>query len=131
MKPLLLAIRSRFLRFRREIITVAFAVRHSGTPWHLRLAGLALIAYLCSPVDLIPIFVPVVGLLDDLVIVPLGLSAVVKRLPEGARNEAEAAAARFIDRYVARPLRFLVYLVVALLVLWTGLLWLLWWLLSR
>ena len=92
---------------------------------HLRLAGLALIAYLASPVDLIPIWVPVLGFVDDLVIVPWGLGAVVRRLPEGARADSEAAAARFIDKYVARPLRFLVILGVVLVLLWTTLLWLL------
>lgn len=129
MARILTGVRRRFLRFRREIIVVAYAVRHRETPVHLRLAGIALILYLASPIDLIPIVVPVLGLLDDLIIVPLGLSLVVDRLPEPARVDAEEAAARFIQRYVARPLRFLIYLVLALVLLWSGLLWLAWWLL--
>lgn len=120
------ALKGRFLRFRREIIVVAYAVRHPGTPWRLRLAGLGLVLYLVMPVDLVPIFVPVVGLLDDLLIVPWGLGMVVRRLPAEARADAEASAARFIDRFVARPLRFLLLLVLTLVVLWTALLWLLW-----
>jgi len=106
---------------------VAYAVGHSATPLHLRLAGVVLILYLASPIDLIPIFVPVLGLVDDLIIVPLGLSMVVDRLPESARADAEAAATAFIARYVARPLRFLVFLVLGLVLLWTTLLWLMWW----
>jgi uncharacterized membrane protein YkvA (DUF1232 family) len=128
MSGLTRAIRGRFLRFRREIVVVAYAIGHPETPFRLRLAGIALIAYLASPVDLIPLWVPVAGLVDDLIIVPLGLSAVVRRLPEGAREEAEAKAARFIDRYLARPLRFLLLLGLALVLLWSALLWLLWWL---
>jgi uncharacterized membrane protein YkvA (DUF1232 family) len=125
------AIRGRFLRFRREIIVVAYAVRHPATPLRLRLAGIALILYLASPIDLVPIFIPFLGLLDDLVIVPWGLSQVVRRLPARARTDAEASAARFIDRYVARPLRFLLLLLLVLVLLWSALLALLWWLLSR
>jgi uncharacterized membrane protein YkvA (DUF1232 family) len=125
------AIRGRFLRFRREIIVVAYAVRHPATPLRLRLAGLALILYLASPIDLVPIFVPFLGLVDDLVIVPWGLSLVVRRLPAAARTDAEASAARFIDRYVARPLRFLLLLLLVLVLLWSALLGLLWWVLYR
>lgn len=120
------ALRRRFLRFRREIIVVAYAVRHPDTPWRLRVAGLGLILYLAMPVDLIPIFVPVAGLVDDLLVVPWGLGMVVRRLPAGARADAEASAARFIDRYVSQPLRFLLILLLTLLVVWAALLWLMW-----
>jgi len=119
-------LKSRFLRFRREIVVVALAIRHPGTPWRLRLAGLALIAYLASPLDLIPLVVPVLGLVDDLVLVPWGLSAVVRRLPAEVRSDAESRAARFIDRWVRRPLVFLAALLLVLAVVWALLLWLLW-----
>jgi uncharacterized membrane protein YkvA (DUF1232 family) len=119
-------IKSRFLRFRRDIIVVAYAVKHPGTPLRLRVAGVALILYLASPFDLVPLFVPFVGLLDDLLIVPWGLSLVVRRLPADTRAEVEASAARFIGRYVARPVRFLVLLLIGLVVIWAALLWLLW-----
>jgi uncharacterized membrane protein YkvA (DUF1232 family) len=128
MKPLFAAIRGRFLRFRREVIVVAYATRHPDTPLRWRLAGTALILYLLSPIDLIPVVVPVLGILDDLIIVPLGLSLVVGRLPGDVRSDAEADATRIIQRYVARPLRFFLYLVVALILVWTATLWLLWWL---
>jgi len=125
------ALKARFLRFRREMLVVAYAVRDPRTPWHLRLAGVGLLLYLASPVDLVPIFVPILGILDDLIIVPWGLSRVVGRLPERPRAEAEAAAEAFIRRYVARPLLFFVLLLALLMVLWALLLGLLWWLLLR
>jgi uncharacterized membrane protein YkvA (DUF1232 family) len=124
-------IRGRFLRFRREIIVVAYAIRHPGTPLRLRLAGLALLAYLATPVDLVPLFIPFFGILDDLLIVPWGLGLVVRRLPPETRADAEASAAGFIDRYVARPIRFLVLLLLVLVLLWSALLGLLWWGLFR
>jgi uncharacterized membrane protein YkvA (DUF1232 family) len=119
-------LKARFLRFRREILVVAYALRDPGTPWHLKGAGLLLLAYLASPVDLVPIFVPVLGLVDDLLIVPWGLSRVVAALPEPARAASEARATRFIDRRIRKPLVFLAWLVAALLVLWALLLWIFW-----
>jgi uncharacterized membrane protein YkvA (DUF1232 family) len=124
------AVRGRFLRFRREIIVVAYALRNPATPLRLRLAGLGLILYLAMPLDLVPVFIPLFGILDDLVLVPWGLSRVVGRLPPAVRADAEAGAARFIDRYVARPVRFLLVLVLALVLLWAALLAIFWRLLA-
>jgi uncharacterized membrane protein YkvA (DUF1232 family) len=118
------AVRGRFLRFRREILVVIIAVRLPGTPLHLRLAGFAFLLYLASPIDLVPIVIPVLGLVDDLVIVPAGLSWVVSRLPDPVRIEADARAGRIISRWVKRPLVFFGALVMALLVIWIGILWL-------
>jgi uncharacterized membrane protein YkvA (DUF1232 family) len=119
-------VKTRFLRFRREILVVALALRHPDTPWRLRAAGALVIAYLVSPVDLVPIYIPVLGVVDDLLIVPWGLSQVVRRLPASAREGSEARATRLIERWVRRPLLFLVVLVAGLGVLWAGLLWLFW-----
>ncbi len=120
-------VKSRFLRFRREILVVAFAVRHPETPWHLRAAGVLLMAYLASPIDLVPIFIPVLGVVDDLLLVPWGLSQVVRRLPLTARTEAEGRTDRFLQGWVKRPLLFLAILLGVLAVLWIVLLRLFWW----
>ncbi len=105
---------------------VAYALRDPGTPWQLRGMGLLLLAYLASPIDMVPIFVPVLGLVDDLLIVPWGLSRVVAALPEPTRVASEARATRFIERRIQRPLVFLAWLVAVLLVLWGLLLWAFW-----
>ncbi len=124
-------VKARFLRFRREIVVVALAIRHPGTPLHLRLGGLLLLAYLASPVDLIPLFVPVLGVVDDLLLVPWGLSRITARLPEAVRVETEARAARFIERWVRRPLVFLAVLLAGLALSWILLLALFWHLVLR
>jgi uncharacterized membrane protein YkvA (DUF1232 family) len=120
-------VKSRFLRFRREILVVAFALRHPETPWRLRAAGVLLMAYLASPVDLVPVFIPFLGVVDDLLLVPWGLSQVVGRLPSSARDHAEVRTDRFLQGWVKRPLVFLGVLLAVLAVLWIVLLRLFWW----
>lgn len=119
-------LKGRFLRFRREILMVLLAIRNPATPLHLRIAGLLLVIYLMSPLDLIPVMIPVLGLLDDLIIVPWGMSMIVKRLPEDVRASSEIRAERLIQRYVRRPLLFLGLLVLGLVLVWVTILWLLW-----
>jgi uncharacterized membrane protein YkvA (DUF1232 family) len=68
-------------RVKRDLVAVGGAVRDPRTPWPVRLLGLCVVAYALSPIDLIPDFVPVLGLLDDIVLVPLGLMLVVRLIP--------------------------------------------------
>ncbi|TVP76678.1 MAG: DUF1232 domain-containing protein [Gemmatimonadales bacterium] len=126
MAPITQLVRRRFLRFRREILVVLLAVRHPDTPLHLRLAGAGLILYLLSPIDLIPLAVPVLGLVDDLLLVPWGVSRVVARLPRTTREESEARARRIIDRWVTRPLLALSVVLLGLFMMWGLILWLVW-----
>jgi len=116
----------RFLRFRGEFLVMAHALRHPGTPLRLKLAGGAVLLYLLSPLDLIPITIPFLGVLDDALLVPWGVGQVVKALPPGARADAEAGASRFMDRWVKRPLVAFVVVLAGLLVVWMTLLWLFW-----
>ncbi|MFO1060700.1 MAG: YkvA family protein [Dongiaceae bacterium] len=73
-------------RMKREVLALWLVARHPATPWYVKLLALAVTAYALSPVDLIPDFVPVLGYLDDLLIVPLGAA--------GAAADAGAGAGR-------------------------------------
>ncbi len=119
-------LKGRWLRFRREALMVLLAIRSPATPLHLKIAGLALVAYLISPLDLIPIMIPVLGLLDDLIIVPWGMGMIVQRLPQEVRESTEIQAERLIQRYVRRPLLFLGLFLLGLVLVWATILWLLW-----
>ncbi len=77
---------------RRDVHAVFLAARHPGTPWHAKLLALAVAAYALSPIDLIPDFVPVLGYLDDLVIVPLGILLVRWLVSPAVMAECRAAA---------------------------------------
>lgn len=73
-------------------------LRHPQTPWLPKAVALFVLAYALSPIDLIPDFIPVLGLLDELILVPLGIALAVKLTPEALWQarlaEAEASGER-------------------------------------
>ena len=86
---------------KRDVLAVWLAARDPRTPWPVRLLAMAVAAYALSPIDLIPDFIPVLGYLDDLLIVPLGILLVVRLIPPELLAEHRAAAARRPDRPVS------------------------------
>ena len=97
------------------------AVRDPLCPWHARAVGLLVTAYALSPIDLIPDFIPVLGLVDDVLIVPAGLWLFARLLPEGlldrCRAEAETAADR--PRSVGGILIVVAVWIAAALLVWS------------
>jgi len=107
-------------RLRVEAHAVWLAVRDPRTPWTARLVGLLVAAYALSPIDLIPDFIPVLGLLDDAIILPAGLW-LFERLVPAAQMASHRAAA---ERASVRPVSWLGLILI--LLLWTGAAWLVW-----
>jgi uncharacterized membrane protein YkvA (DUF1232 family) len=66
--------------------------RHPGAPRGARWVGLAVLAYAVSPVDLIPDFIPVLGLIDDVLLIPAGVALVVRMTPDAVWQDCMAAA---------------------------------------
>jgi uncharacterized membrane protein YkvA (DUF1232 family) len=97
-------------------------VRHPDTPRSAKLVAWAVLAYALSPIDLIPDFIPVLGLLDDLVLIPLGVALVVRLVPEAlwqARlREAEAQSERLPRLWWGALLIGLVWLALLGLLIW-------------
>ena len=83
---------------KRDVLALYIAARDPRTPWLARMVALVVTAYALSPIDLIPDFIPVIGLLDDLLIVPAGIWLVLRLLPDGLvatyREEAEGLGAK-------------------------------------
>ena len=75
---------------RRDVVAVYLALRDPRTPWYARWLGAAVVAYAFSPIDLIPDFVPVLGYLDDVLIVPLGVYLVIRLVPADVMADARA-----------------------------------------
>ena len=96
---------------KRDAVAVWLAARDPRTPWAVRLLALAVAAYALSPIDLIPDFIPVLGLLDDLVLVPLGLWLVVRLTPPALMADIRARAQTVVDRPVSRAAAALVVMV--------------------
>lgn len=79
-------------RLRADTLALYLAARHPRTPWLARLLIAGLVAYALSPIDLIPDFIPVLGYLDDLILLPLGIAVAVRMIPPGVLEECRAAA---------------------------------------
>ena len=79
-------------RLNRDGHAVYLASRDPRVPWYVKALAIAVAAYALSPIDLIPDFIPIVGYLDDLVIVPLGVWLVVSLIPAEIMAECRAKA---------------------------------------
>ncbi len=76
-----------------EIAVLAAAVRDARTPWYAKVLGVIIVAYALSPIDLIPDFIPVLGYLDDLLLLPLGIWLVRRMIPADVMAEHRASVA--------------------------------------
>ena len=79
---------------RRDARLLWLALRHPLAPRWLKFATLGVALYVLSPVDLVPDFIPVLGVVDDLVLVPLAIRYILGRLPAALRADIERGAAR-------------------------------------
>jgi uncharacterized membrane protein YkvA (DUF1232 family) len=109
---------------KRDGVALWLAARDPRTPWAARLIALAVAAYALSPIDLIPDFIPVLGLLDDLIIVPMGLWLALRLMPDGLMDDYRARAAMLLAQpqsRVAAAIIILVWIALAALTLrWIG-----------
>lgn len=87
---------------KRDAHAIYLAARDPRTPWYAKALAICVAGYALSPIDLIPDFIPVLGYLDDLIIVPLGILAVVKMIPPEVMAESRVAAALAAERPVSR-----------------------------
>ena len=90
---MLSALKQHARRLKAETYALYLASRHPDTPWYAKLIAGATVAYAFSPIDLIPDFVPVLGYLDDLIIVPLGAALAIRLTPPEVMVECRARAA--------------------------------------
>lgn len=77
---------------KKQIMILYFAVRDPRMPWHAKLVAAMVAAYALSPIDLIPDFIPILGYLDDVILLPLGIWLALKLIPGEVRSEAAIKA---------------------------------------
>lgn len=75
-----------------KLILLHLASKHTETPWYVKLIILLILAYALSPIDLIPDFIPIIGYLDDLILLPLGIYVAFKLIPENIIKECHSKA---------------------------------------
>lgn len=101
-----------------EVLAVYFAARDPAAPWAWRLLALAVAAYALSPIDLIPDFIPLLGYLDDLILLPLGLWLVIRLMPPAVMARARQRAEQLLQKprsWAAAAAVLLVWLALAAL----------------
>jgi uncharacterized membrane protein YkvA (DUF1232 family) len=111
-------------RVRRDVVALHLAARDPRVPWPAKAVAVCVAAYALSPIDLIPDFIPVLGYLDEVVILPLGILLAVRLVPPDLMAEHRAGAAAAEAQPVSRTAA------AVFIAMWVGaallLLWLLW-----
>ena len=95
-----------------ETYALYLAYRDPRTPWYAKLLAAGVVAYAVSPIDLIPDFIPVLGILDDLVIVSLGAALAVKMVPKEVMTECREKARNAMEPSASKGTRCLVAAIV-------------------
>ena len=121
---ILASLKARAGQLKTEVIALYLAARHPRTPWYAKLLIAAIVAYAVSPIDLIPDFIPVIGLLDDVLLLPLGIIVVLKMIPPSVMAECRARASADTEmntrsgRIGAAVILILWVLLIVLLAVW-------------
>ena len=89
-------LKRRARQLKTETVALCLAARHPDTPWYAKLFVATIVAYAFSPIDLIPDFVPILGYLDDLVLIPMGIALAIKMVPPPILAECRARAQELV-----------------------------------
>ncbi len=121
---LLTELKQRARHLKAETFALYLAARDPRTPWYARLLIAGIVAYAFSPIDLIPDFVPVLGYLDDLILIPIGIALAIKLVPNSVLAECRARAQETLQNgkpvsWLAGAVIVLIWMiVVSLCILW-------------
>ena len=96
------ALQQRAQQLKTETLVLYLAARDPRTPWYAKLLVAGIVAYALSPIDLIPDFVPVLGYLDDLILIPLGIALAIKMIPEIVLMDCRVCAQDLQTKPVSR-----------------------------
>lgn len=90
-------------QLRKEVLTLWFAGRDPRTPWFAKLFALALAAYALSPIDLIPDFIPILGYLDEVILLPIGIWLCLRMVPPAVRLVSREKANAWLAQARGKP----------------------------
>lgn len=98
---------------KKEILTLYYISKHPKTSWPIKILILSIVAYAISPIDLIPDFIPIIGYLDDLILLPIGIYIVIKLTPEEILSECRLKAQKLT--VIGQKLKWVVGSVIVLI----------------
>ena len=90
-------------RIKRDGVTLWFACKDPRTPWYAKALGVVVVAYALSPIDLIPDFIPVLGYVDDVLLLPVLIWTTIRLLPPDVLAECRDQAERWLQAKGAEP----------------------------
>lgn len=111
-------------RVKQDSVMLWFACRHPQTPWLAKAIAAVAVAYALSPIDLIPDFIPVLGYLDDALLLPAMVWLAVKCLPEAVKDECQRQAQAWLETHDAKPVN--AWGIVWVVFMWSIFCWLIW-----
>ncbi|WP_079508719.1 YkvA family protein [Mesobacillus jeotgali] len=89
----LVKFKKRMKKIKEDIFIIAEAYKHPDTPFFIKILALIVVGYAFSPIDLIPDFIPILGYLDDLILIPLGIAMLLKLIPDHVIHESRVKVA--------------------------------------
>jgi uncharacterized membrane protein YkvA (DUF1232 family) len=112
------------IALKRDVLSLWFAYRDPRTPLLPKVLAMAIVAYALSPIDLIPDFIPVLGYLDELILLPGAIYLTLKLIPAEVLAESRQRAAQWLAGNKAKPKSWAAAAVIVLI--WCALVWLAW-----
>ncbi|MNF46968.1 hypothetical protein D3C76_490860 [compost metagenome] len=114
MKRILDRLRGWARKLKRQTMVLWFCYQHPQTPWLPKWISVFVVAYALSPIDLIPDFIPVLGYLDDVIILPLGILLAIRLIPAQVLDECQVKASEWEKSHVKRPINIFAAVIVVL-----------------
>ena len=96
-----------------EVYALHLAYRDPRVPWYARVFTACVVGYAFSPIDLIPDFIPIIGYLDDLILIPLGIKMALAMIPENVMSESREKAQEIIGQ--GKPINWLAAIIIVLI----------------
>jgi uncharacterized membrane protein YkvA (DUF1232 family) len=115
--------KERVKALKKETFTLYLACRHPRVSWYAKALALLVVGYALSPIDLIPDFIPVLGYLDDLILIPLGIMLVIRMIPAEILAECRQKAETMVGQAtragrIAAAVIVLIWILTAALTVW-------------
>ena len=111
-------------QLKAEAVTLWFCYRHPQTPLIAKILAISIVAYAFSPIDLIPDFIPVLGLLDEAILLPIGIWLTLKFIPQAVLDPCREQAAQWLAEKHGKPRNW--FGAAIIVIVWIAAAWLCW-----